>query len=53
MNLKHLKQLSVLNGQTAIAGLVLVQSWTATIKKMRIVISRSFFLKRKKSSSLC
>ena len=40
--------MSVLIGQTAKAGQVLVQSWTVTIEKIvRIVISRSLFKKKR------
>ena len=40
------------NGTNSNSGLVLVQSWTAALKKIRIATNRSFFFK-KKLSFLC
>ena len=41
-----IQKLNILNGQLAVAGLVVYQSWTVTIQKIiRIVVSR-FFTKK-------
>ena len=41
------EKLSVLNGQTTLAWLVFDQYWTVTTqKKIRIVVNRSFLLKK-------
>ena len=41
------QKLNILNGQSALAGLVLYQSWTDTIQKIIRIVDSRFFIKKK------
>ena len=46
LDIMQLKQLSTVYGRTAIAGLVLVQSWIVTVEKINRIITSWSFLKK-------